>query len=493
MDTLTAPGQDPAGPIPLAPVVLVGAPGSGKSALAAALLTAHGAPPLSGPPGAGPAAGALRVGALRSGDAVVPLLDPPGSPDLAGALHSALRVAGCALFVVSPVQGVDPRTVALWEALERLPRVLVLTQLDRPGADADEAVAVCRRVLGEGVQPLHVPLHDDDGGVGGLLDLLHLTVSQDGDRRAADPEHVQLVADLRGELVEAVLTGSADDAVFTRFLDDQEPPGTVLDRELAAAVGRGDLQPVLVAAPRRAVGLRELGAVLAAVSPRAADQHRPAATVDGAPLHVGDGPDAPLVAEVVRTGLVRVWAGRLRSGADLLVGGRACRYDGPPAGPGELVAVELGGAPGEPVSQLPLTLQPWSAPPAQFPVGVPEDADLAERVRQDPVARLEVEPRTGQLLLWTYGPEHAEALLDGVPSAPVRLPPGARPVRVTVSVPAWAERPVRSDLLARGGSVAEVREDPAGVELLAELPPAELPGYALALARASAGTGTFRR
>ena len=94
------------------------------------------------------------------------------------------------LLVVSPVQGLDPRTVALWEALEHLPRLVVLSQLDRPGADADEAVALCQRLLGEGVLPLQLPLHDDDGSVGGLLDLLALTVSHDGEQRPADAEHV---------------------------------------------------------------------------------------------------------------------------------------------------------------------------------------------------------------------------------------------------------------------------------------------------------------
>lgn len=470
-------------------VVLLGVRGAGKSTLAQALLAEAGAAPATAP-----APGRLGHGAYVCAGTRVSLLDPPGSPELAGELHAALRVASAALLVVSPVQGVDARTAAVWEALEELPRLVVLSQLDRPGADADEAVAVCRRVLGEGVLPLQLPLHDDDGAVGGLLELLHLSVSEGGRRRTAEPEHLPLVAALRGELLEAVLTGSDDDELFDRFLDDQEPPPEVLDREFTAAVARGDVQPVLVASPRRGVGLADLRDLLATLPPAAA-RPAPAATyADGSPadLRPAD-PDAAVVAEAVRTGLLRVWSGTLRPGAPVLVAGRPTTYNGPVATPGALVETDVGARPGDVVSDVPVLLAPWGAPAAQFPVGAPADDALAARVREDPLARLEADPRTGQLLLWTYGPEHAEALLDGLPSAPVRVPPGSRPVRLRVRVPAWAERPVRSDLAARGGELLGAAPDESGVVLDARLPPAEVVGYALALARASAHTGIFER
>lgn len=466
-------------------VVLLGAPGCGKSTLAQALLAAVGAAPATAP---GPAR--LAHGAYEQRGVQVSLLDPPGAPDLAGELYAALRVATAALLVVSPVQGVDARTVAVWESLEHLPRLVVLTQLDRPGADADEAVALCQRLLGEAALPLQLPLHADDGAVDGLLDLLHLTVSEAGSRRPADGEHVTLVAAVRGELVEAVLTGSDDEELFTRFLGDEEPPADVLDRELGAAVGRGDLQPVLVCAPRRGVGLTELAAQLSAL-PATAAFVPPATGSDGAPVELG--PAGPVVAEAVRTGLLRVWSGSLQPGAMLLVGGRPVVYDGPPAPTGSLVEVDLGARPHEVVSQAPLTLAPWAAPCAQFPVGVPADPALAARVGDDPVARLEPDARTGQLLLWTLGPEHAEALLAGLPSAPVRVPAGGRPVPVEVRVPGWAERAVRSDLTARGAELLGTTEDDDDRIIEARLPPAEAVGYAVALARASAHTGSFVR
>ena len=484
-------------------VVLLGAPGSGKTALAEALLAAAGAAPARG--------SGLARGSYDSRGVRVVLLDPPGDPDLAGQLHAGLRVADAVVLVVSPVQGVDARTVALWESLEHLPRLVVLSQLDRPGADADEAVAVCQRVLGEGVLPLQLPLHDDDGSVGGLLDLLHLRVTEGSQTRAAEAEHLPLVATLRAELVEALLTGSDDQALFEAYLDDQEPLPAVLDHELAGAVGRGDLQPVLVAVPRRGVGLTDLLALLASALPSGRAPLPAATGPGGEPVELAA--EGPLVAEVVTVGLWRVWSGSLTPGTSLIVANQPMTYDGPAVPCGALVEVDLSGAPGDVVTAAAvepsdvgvgdavgsgetgalLRLSPWPMPTAAFPVGAPADTGLAHRVHADPVARLETDPVTGQLLLWTYGPGHAEALLGGLPSAPVRVAAGSRPVAVRIRIPGWAERSVRSDLGGRGGEVLAASADEHGVTLSAALPPAEAVGYALALARASADTGTVER
>ena len=471
-------------------VVLLGASGSGKSTLTAALLTAAGAPP---PTAAAPCR--LAHGVLVHCGVRVALLDPPGAPDLRAELAAGLRAASAAVLVVSPVQGLDPRTAQVWEECEAagLPRLVVLSQLDRPGADADEAVAVCQRVLGEGVLPLQLPLHDEDGPVGGLLDLLSLRVSDAGGPavRPADPEHVALVAGLRQELVEAVLTGSADEELFERWLADEEPPAPVLQEELSAAVARGDVQPALVAVPARGVGLAELLDLLVAL-PDAADQTPPpVARPDGSPAVPAAG---ALLAEAVTPRLLRFWSGTAAPGAPVLVGGGGpLPYGGPAAGPGEVVEAELSTLPGDTVSDPaePLVLAPWDLPPPQFPVGVQADEDLERRVAQDPGAQLAPHPRTGQLLLWTYGPEHAELLLDGRPAAPVAVPPGERRVRIEVRVPAWCARSVRSDLAGRRGEVLDVREEEHRVVLQAELPEAEVLRYALALAQVSVHTGTF--
>ena len=479
-------------------VVLLGAPGAGKSVLADGLLRAAGAPAAPRPDPERLAHAALVHRGVR-----ISLLDPPGAADLAGDLHAGLRGAAAALLVVSPVQGVDARSVQLWELCERagLPRLVVLTQLDRAGADADEAVAVCQRLLGEAVLPLQLPLHDDAGEVAGLLDLLALQVSENGAHRPADPEHVRLVTELRAELLEAVLTGSEHDRLFDDWLAGREPGVDALRRELPAAVARGELHPVAVVAPPRGVGLADLLDLLVDGLPDAATQVPPAVTTPaGEPLPpLAADPAGPLAAEVLRGGdevLLRVWSGTLRPGAPVLVGDRGAQaYRGPETRAAEVCEVRLAGRPADPVCAVeqPLVLAPWPVPAPQFPVGAADDPGLSVRVERDPVARLSRDPRTGQLLLWTAGPQHADLLLQGAPALPVVVPPDAPPARVRVRVPRWCAATVRSDLVGRGGELLAGAEAEDGVALTARLPAAELVGYAPVLSRLSAGTGSLER
>src|ERR687893_331342 len=130
----------------------------------------------------------------------ITLLDTPGSPDFVGELRAGLRAADAALFVVSAVGGVDATTVQLWEecAAVGMPRAVVVTQLDRPRADVDDAVRSCRTMLGDGVLPLHLLQRGADGAVTGLVSLLepHVDGGRVGDQEADR---------LRAELIEGII------------------------------------------------------------------------------------------------------------------------------------------------------------------------------------------------------------------------------------------------------------------------------------------------
>src|SRR3954453_6739999 len=165
-DTGTAPAPRPADKV--RNVALVGHAGSGKTTLAEALLVATGALPRMGRIEDGTTSldneevevrqqrsVSLGVASVEHDGHKITLLDTPGSPDFVGELRAGLRAADAALFVVSAVNGVDAATVALWDecAAVGMPRAVVLSQLDRPRADIDEAVRMCQLMLGGGVFP----------------------------------------------------------------------------------------------------------------------------------------------------------------------------------------------------------------------------------------------------------------------------------------------------------------------------------------------------
>jgi elongation factor G len=188
-DSGTAPGPRPAEQV--RNVVLVGPAGAGKTTLVEALLARTGAISRAGRVEDGTTVGdsdalevarqhsvALSVAATEHAGVKLTLLDTPGGADFVGELRAGLRAADAALFVVSAVGGMDPRTVQLWDecASVGMPRAVVVTQLDRPRADFDETVALCQRTLGEGLLPLYLPMHGDLPGqpdaVAGLIGLL---------------------------------------------------------------------------------------------------------------------------------------------------------------------------------------------------------------------------------------------------------------------------------------------------------------------------------
>jgi elongation factor G len=492
-DTPAAPEPRPAEKV--RNVALVGHAGAGKTTLAEALLVATGALTRAGRIEDGTTcldseevevrqqrSVSLGVATVEHAGHRITLLDTPGSPDFVGELRAGLRAADAALFVVSAVNGVDAGTVQLWQecAAVGMPRAVVVTQVDRPRADVEDAVRSCQLLLGEGVYPMHLLERGADGTVGGLLSLLE----PHGDGDPADADR------LRGELVEGIIGESEDETLMDRYLAGEELSVPDLVADLETAVARGHFHPVLCAAPLTGVGIPELLDLVVSGFPCPLEHGCPPVTrPDGRPAPPLDcSPDAPLVAEVVKTttdpylgrvSLVRVFSGTLRPDAQVHVSGHGMADRGhpdhdaderigalssplgatlrpvPACPAGDICAVaRLSSAEtGDTLSgcEEPRLVPPWDLPSPQLPVALEaasradEDrlaAALARLVAEDPTVRLERRPDTGQLLLWCVGEAHAEVLLDrlrtrhgvAVNTVPVRVPMVetlAGPVRVT--------------------------------------------------------------
>ena len=408
----------------------------------------------------------LAAAALEHAGVKVNLLDTPGHPDFVGELRAGLRAADAALFVISAAAGLDALTASLWEecAAVGMPRAVVVTQLDKPRADFDEAVAMAQRVFGDGVQPLYLPMHADDESVGGLIGLLSQRVWDwtSGERleRDPDPQHLPLIETLRSALIEGIIAESEDESLMDRYLAGDDIEHAVLVRDLETAVARGSFFPVLPMTALTGLGTDELLEVLTQAFPTPLEHPCPTVTrPDGspaAPLHCD--PDGPLVAEVVKTdtdpylgrvSLVRVFSGTLRPDQPVHVSGHGAQDRGHPdhdvdqrmgalASPlgatlrhvshcpagdicavAKLTAAETGDTLSSPDD--PLLVHPWDLPEPQLPIAVEAESHadedklgtaLSRLAAEDPTVRVERSAETGQLLLWCVGEAHAEVLLD---------------------------------------------------------------------------------
>jgi elongation factor G len=486
-------------------VAVVGHAGAGKTTLVEALLARTGTVARAGRVEDGTTVSdseevevsmqrsvALSLAPLEYRGVKVNLLDTPGSADFVGELRAALRAADSALFVVSAVDGVDALTVQLWHecAAVGMPRAVVVTQLDRPRADFDDAVAICQRVLGEGVHPLYLPMHGDDDAVAGVIGLISQRVYDwtSGDRveRDPDPQHLPLIENLRGDLLEAIIAESEDESLLDRYLAGEVIDPKVIIADLELAVARGSFYPVLPAAPLSMLGTDELLEVLTQAMPTPLEHPCPVVTrPDGSPAAplVCD-PEGPLVAEVVKTtsdpylgrvSLVRVFSGTLRPDAVVHVSGHGLVERGHPdhdadervgalstplgaamrpvaecpAGDLCCVAKLASAETGDTVSSKdePLLVSPWELPEPQHAIAV-EAASRADEdklgtalqrlVAEDPTVRLERQQETGQLLLWCVGGAHAEVLVDRLKTrygVQVTLPEVVIPLRETLASP----------------------------------------------------------
>jgi elongation factor G len=412
----------------------------------------------------------LALAPLEHAGVKVNLLDVPGYADFVGDLRAGLRAADAALFVVSAVDGLDGTTQMLWEecAAVGMPRAVVVTKLDKERADFDEMVAICQRVFGDGVLPLYLPMAQDDGTVGGLLGLLSQKVfdysSGTRTEREPDAEHLPLVEETRNALIEGIIAESEDETLMDRYLGGEQIDVKVLVEDLEKAVARGSFYPVLPAAAPLGIGLEELLEVVVQGFPSALEHPLPAVTTPGGeprgPLACD--PAGPLVAEVVKTttdpyvgriSLVRVFSGTLRPDTTVHVSGHFAQFFGADRGhddhdvdekvgalscplgkaqrtvnqavAGDIVAVaKLSRAEtGDTLSDKdsPLLVEPWVMPEPLLPVAIvahsKADEDklsqgLARLVAEDPTMRLEMNPETHQLVLWTMGEAHVDVLLQ---------------------------------------------------------------------------------
>jgi len=457
-------------------VVLVGHSGGGKTSLVEALLAATGTVQRQGSIEEGNTVSDFDDVEIRQQRSVnltlapivhngikVNLLDTPGYADFTGDLRAGLRAADSALFVVSATDGIDGVTQMLWEecAAVGMPRAVVITKIDHQRAEFDATLTACRDAFGDAVAPLYVPVGAPVDGLIGLLSQKLYSYSG-GTRTESTPAAADQgrMEELRGELIEGIITESEDETLMDRYLSGEEIDPKVLIEDLEKAVARGSFYPVLVASSPQRIGMTELLEVMTEAFPSPAEHPLPMVTTpDGKPVSgLSADPKGLLLAEVVKTtsdpyvgriSLVRVFSGTLRPDASVHVSGHGRSGRGhedhdnderigaltSPLGKqqrpvtqcaaGDICAVaKLGTAEtGDTLSEKdnPLLMEPWSMPEPLLPVAIvaksKADEDklsqgLGRMVAEDPTLRLENNPETRQLVLWTMGEAHTDVLLD---------------------------------------------------------------------------------
>jgi hypothetical protein len=108
------------------------------------------------------------------------------------------------VLAVSAHQGAPSTLMKAWDEIceFQIPRAILITEIESPEADFDEAVLIVRRMFGEGVSPFLV-LHSDDGSPCAFIDLETMEIRDYslGALRliASDNDHRVVVQEFRNE------------------------------------------------------------------------------------------------------------------------------------------------------------------------------------------------------------------------------------------------------------------------------------------------------
>ncbi|MGC8874512.1 MAG: elongation factor G, partial [Chloroflexia bacterium] len=259
------------------------------------------------------------------------LIDTPGHIDFTAEVVRSIRVIDGAVVILCGVGGVEPQTEAVWARAneERLPRLLFVNKLDRPGADFRRVLEEVRERLTPRAVPLQLPL-GSESSFQGVIDLIR-QVALVWPRGADDPvelpvpeELQETVAAARETLLDAIC--ETDDALLEGRLEGEACQPEELRAALRRATISGRLVPVLCGASRQGIGVQPLLDAIVDYLPAPVDLPPVMGTVPGDGGEIVERPDNPQVPfcatafkivtdpYVGRLTWVRVFSGTLRVG-----------------------------------------------------------------------------------------------------------------------------------------------------------------------------------
>ena len=454
---------------------------------------------------------------------LIQLIDTPGHVDFSIEVERALRVLDGCVIVLDGVRGVEPQTETVWRQRARfkLPALLFINKLDRPGADFDRCLASVKQRLRAEPAPITVPAPE----AGGVLHLIDQTlirfIGEQGEQVVVDPCPSELWARHR-ERREALALAAAevDESLADLVLSGGEPSPEQLRAAIRAGTLAGMLFPCYGGSALRNLGVQPLLDGVIDFLPAPLD--RPAALAerpDGTREEVVMSPDGPLAALAFKVQLwdgrrhvfARLYRGRLAPGdaiefltADGRVqreqvarlfevdAGKKTKRDLAEAGDIVLLAglrfVTTGDtlcAPGQVLSLERIQAHDPVLGLAIEPAAGTEEDKLIEvlgKVQQeDPTLRVEEDPETGQRLLRGMGELHLQIVIERLErefGVGVRAGRPAVATRETITQPAGAEAlfappptpdPRQPDLMAR--AIVSVRPRERGRGNLIALEP----------------------
>lgn len=192
------------------------------------------------------------------------ILDAPGYQDFISEALCALRVGDFAVVVVNAAQGVSVGTDKMWRAADafNLPKILVVTGLDKPNTSFETVLEQAREHFGAHVFPLTLPV-DEGPGFHQVLDVMRtelVTYKTDGSGDYTESPAAGAQADrvkaLHRQLIEYV--AEADNELMEKFFAQDGLDEAELRAGLHRALGDQVFVPVFATSTVNNIGVARL-------------------------------------------------------------------------------------------------------------------------------------------------------------------------------------------------------------------------------------------
>ncbi len=198
------------------------------------------------------------------GKTKINFIDTPGYNIFLHETEAALVAADAALLLVHGVAGVEVQTEKTWGFCQKykLPRVLVINQMDRDRASFDRALEALRGAFGRAVIPAQLPLGEEKN-FRGVIDLVRMKAwlydangSGKGKESDIPAEFKEAATKAHEALVEMVAEGN--DKLMEEFFEKGTIPAEDLVPGLKQAVSERRLHPVVATAALANIGSENL-------------------------------------------------------------------------------------------------------------------------------------------------------------------------------------------------------------------------------------------
>ncbi len=199
---------------------------------------------------------------LEHRDTKLNFIDSPGYAAFISHARPALRVADCAMVVVDAVKGVEVQTEKTWAYANEfiVPRIMVITKLDKEHADFGKALESAQNVFSRAIIPFTLPIGKEKD-FRGVVDVVHMKAYElgaDGQAKEIDipGEGRDVVERTRERLVE--LVAESDDALMEKYFEQGTLDEADILPNINKAIAASKLCPVFAVSSITQVGLRAL-------------------------------------------------------------------------------------------------------------------------------------------------------------------------------------------------------------------------------------------